>query len=156
MNDRHGEDLPKNPIEAQGMLIKAIYEKFGGSALPIIRESCRLQGKSLGLKIKTKLPDTKLSSVAKAFSKSYVPKDINIVKISDEVFQIQGKICPFGLENTSRELCEAVMEIDAEYFRTAVSKNIELKIIKTVAAGDGYCDTVYKFKKKPMHFDNPK
>lgn len=151
MNDRmkatQGEYLPKNPIEAQGMLIKAIYEKFGESALPIIREICRLQGKSLGLKIKTKLTDSKLSTVAKAFSKSYDPKDINIVKISDEVFQIQGIKCPFGLENTSRELCEAVMEIDSEYFRTAVSENIELEIIKTVATGDGYCDTIYKFKK---------
>lgn len=148
MNDTQGEYLPKNPIEAQGLLIKAIYKKFGRSALRVIRESCSLQGKSLGLKIKSKLPDTKLSSVAKAFSKSYDPKDIKIIQISDEVFQIQGKKCPFGLENTSRELCEAVMEIDAEYFRTAVSENIELEIIKTVASGDDYCDTIYKFKKR--------
>ena len=155
MNEKQAKNLPRNPIEAQGMLIKAIYEKFGRSALPIIRESCKLQGKSLGLKIKSKLPDTKLSSVAKAFSKSYDPKDINIIKISDEVFQIQGTKCPFSLENTSRELCEAVMEIDAEYFRTAVSERIELEIIKTVAAGDNYCDTIYKFKKKGKYFDNP-
>ena len=137
MKESQERVLPKNPIDAQGMLIKAVYEKFGKSALPIIRENCKLQGKSLGLKIKSKLPDRTLSSVAKAFSKSYDPNDINIVKISDEVFQIQGTKCPFGLENTSRELCEAVMEIDAEYFRTAVSENIELEIIKTVAAGDG-------------------
>ena len=142
------EELPKNPIEAQGILIKAIYEKFGSEALFIIREACKKQGRALGLKIRKKLQDNKLSTVAKAFSKSYDPNDINVIQISDEVFQIQGNKCPFGLENTSRELCEAVMEIDAEYFRTAVDENIELKILKTVAEGDGYCDTLYKLKQK--------
>ncbi len=140
--------LPKNPIEAQGMLIKAFYEKFGKDALSIIKDVCKKQGRSLGLKIKNKLQNNKLSTVATAFSKSYNPNDIKIVELSDEKFQIQGNRCPFGLENTSRELCEAVMEIDAEYFRTAVNENIQLKIIKTVAAGDEYCDTIYNFKNK--------
>jgi predicted hydrocarbon binding protein len=142
------EGLPKNPIEAQGMLIKAMYEKFGIEALSIIREACKKQGRALGLKVRKKLPNNELSTVAKAFSKSYDPEDINIIQISNEVFQIQGNNCPFGLENTSRELCEAVMEIDAEYFRTAVDNSIELKILKTVAEGDIYCDTIYKLKQK--------
>jgi hypothetical protein len=141
------DELPKNAIEAQGMLIKAFYEKFGKEALPIIKEICKKQGRSLGLKIKKKLPDDRLSTVATAFSKSYNPDDINIRELSDSIFQIQGTKCPFGLENTSRELCEAVMEIDAEYFRTAVSKDIKLEIIKTVAAGDNYCDTIYNLEK---------
>ncbi len=146
MEELNEEDLPKNPIEAQGMLIKAIYKKFGKESLPIIKEICKRQGRALGLKIKKKVSDNKLSTVANAFSKSYNPNDINVVSVSDEKFQIQGTKCPFGLENTSRELCEAVMEIDHEYFRTAVDKNIELKIIKTVAAGDSHCDTIYELK----------
>ncbi|MBD3213629.1 MAG: hypothetical protein GF311_13555 [Candidatus Lokiarchaeota archaeon] len=140
------EELPKNPIEAQGMLIKAFYERFGQEALPIIKEICGKQGKALGLKIRKKVPDNRLSTVAEAFSKSYDPKDVKVVELSDEKFRIQGTKCPFGLENTSRELCEAVMEIDHEYFKTAVSENIKLKIEKTVAAGDGHCDTTYKVK----------
>jgi len=139
------EDLPKNPIEAQGLLIKAFYEKFGKEALPLIAEVCKKQGHALGLKIKQKVSDNRLSTVANAFSKSYNPDDINVVEVSDTKFQIQGSKCPFGLENTSKELCEAVMEIDAEYFRTAVSKDLKLKVIKTVAAGDKYCDTIYSF-----------
>lgn len=142
------EDLPKNPIEAQGMLFKAFYLKFGKEVLSIIKDVCRKQGRSLGLKIKNKLTDNKLSTVAMAFSKSYNPNDIKVIDLSDERFQIQGSRCPFGLENTSRELCEAVMEIDAEYFRTAVNEDIQLKIIKTVADGDEYCDTIYDFKNK--------
>ncbi|MFX1289137.1 MAG: hypothetical protein ACFFFY_11340 [Promethearchaeota archaeon] len=148
MKENEPEKLPKNPIEAQGMLIKAMYEGFGTNTLSIIKDICRKQGRALGLKLSKKLSNNKLSTVAKAFSKSYDPKDIKVIKISDEEFQIQGYKCPFGLENTSRELCEAVMEIDAEYFRTAVSENIELRIIKTVAEGDNYCDTIYELKRK--------
>ena len=145
MKENKIDDLPKNPIEAQGLLIKAFYEKFGKEALPLIAEVCKKQGHALGLKIKQKVTDNRLSTVANAFSKSYNPDDINVVEISDIKFQIQGTKCPFGLENTSRELCEAVMEIDAEYFRTAVSMDLKLKVIKTVAAGDKYCDTIYSF-----------
>jgi hypothetical protein len=146
MTQKRRDNLPKSAIEAQGMLIKAFYNKFGKEALPIIAEVCKKQGRALGLKIKQKVPDNRLSTVANTFAKSYNPEDINVVEISDTKFQIQGTKCPFGLENTSRELCEAVMEIDAEYFRTAVSEDIKLKIINTVAAGDKCCDTIYKCK----------
>jgi len=146
MKNINKEGLPNNAIEAQGMLIKAFYKKFGKEALPIIKEICKKQGRALGLKVRNKLPDHRLSTVATAFSKSYNPDDINVVELSDSLFQIQGTRCPFGLENTSRELCETVMEIDAEYFRTAVNESIELSIKNTVAAGDKYCDTIYNLK----------
>lgn len=145
MKQKQSDELPKNAIEAQGMLIKAFYNKFGKDALPVIAEICKKQGRALGLKIRKKVPDNRLSTVAKAFSKSYNPDDINVVAVSDTKFQIQGNKCPFGLENTSRELCEAVMEIDIEYFRTAVNDDIKLEIINTVAAGDKNCDTIYYF-----------
>ncbi len=147
MEQNNDDKLPVNPIEAQGLLIKAVYKKFGGEVLSIIKNVCRKQGQSLGLKVKKKLPKNNLTSVAKAFSKSFDQNFVKIISISDERFQIQGTKCPFGLENTSRELCEAVMAIDHEYFREAVSDKIELKILKTVAEGDPYCDTVYEIKK---------
>ncbi len=146
MKQKNNENLPKNPIEAQGMLMKAFYEKFGKEALPIIKEICGKQGRALGLKIKNKLSNNKLSTVAKAFSQSYDPNNVKVMFLSDEKFRIQGTKCPFGLENTSRELCEAAMEIDYEYFRTAVSDKIKLTIYRSVADGDARCDTTYKLK----------
>ena len=143
MAQNNTQKLPANPIEAQGMLIKAIYRNFGGESLPIIREVLKAQGQALGLKIKRKLGDTKLSVVAKAFAKSFDPAEVHVVSVSDEKFHIQGTKCPFGLENTSRELCEAVMEIDKEYFFTATDGKTKLEILKTVAAGDPLCDTIY-------------
>ena len=38
MNDNNIKDLPNNPVEAQGMLIKACYKKFGKEVLPIIKD----------------------------------------------------------------------------------------------------------------------
>lgn len=146
MSDENNKRLPKNPIEAQGLLIKAIYERFGKESLQIIQDVCAKQGCSLGMKIKGKLPDNRLSTVAAAFTKSFDPDFVNVISVSDKKFHVQGTMCPFGLENTSRELCEAVMSIDREYFRTAVSKGISLKIVKTLAAGDACCDTVYELQ----------
>jgi len=142
------EVLPNNAIEAQGLLIKEVYKRFGKVALPIISKVLRQQGRAIGLKVKNKLKDHSLSSVAETFISSWDPIMIEAVEISDNKFHIKGFGCPFGLENTSRELCEAVMEIDFEYFRTAVSDKIELSIEKSVAAGDDCCDTVYILKEK--------
>ena len=146
MVQKNSEKLPSNPIEAQGLLIKEFYKKFGKEALPVIENVCGKQGLALGLKIMKKLPDNKLTTVARAFSKSFDPNFVKIISLSDDCFHIQGTMCPFWLENTSRALCEAVMAIDLEYFRKAVSDKIELKIIKTVAAGDIHCDTIYTLK----------
>jgi predicted hydrocarbon binding protein len=146
MSKNNDEKLPNNPIEAQGLLIKSFYNKFKKESLPIIEDACRKQGRALGLKIAKKLSNSKLTTVAEAFAKSFDPTSIKIISISDEKFQIQGTRCPFGLENTSRELCEATMAIDHEYFRTAVNEKVKLKILKTLAAGDRYCDTVYEYK----------
>ena len=146
MVQKNSEKLPNNPMEAQGLLMKEFYKKFGKEALHVIENVCGKQGRALGLKIMKKVSDNKLKTVATAFSKSFDPNFVKIISISDECFHIQGTMCPFGLENTSRALCEAVMAIDYEYFREAVSDKIELKILKTVAAGDIHCDTVYTLK----------
>jgi len=143
MEAKKSEDLPNNPIEAQGLLIKAFYKKFGKKVLPIIRDVLRLQGCALGLKIKQKLPDNELSTIAMAFAKTFDPAFVKVITLTDEKFHIQGTKCPFGLENTTRELCEAVMEIDREYFSTASDGKTQLVILQTVAAGDPVCDTIY-------------
>jgi len=146
MTEKTTDPLPKNATEAQGLLIKAFYEKCGDEILPAIDNILGRQGCALGLKAKSKLPDCHLSTVAKAFTKNFDPTTINVVSISDEKFHIQGTVCPFGLENTSRQLCEAVMAIDREYFIAAADGKTTLEIIQTRAAGDPICDTLYTTK----------
>ena len=142
------EKLPRNPIEAQGMLIKDFYKKFGEEALPIIRENMRKQGRALGLKAHKKLGTRSLKKVAPFFTKSWDPSKVKIIELTDRKFRIRGFGCPFGLENTSKDLCEAVMAIDHEYFKTAVNDKIRLKIISTVAADEDCCETIYELEEK--------
>jgi hypothetical protein len=148
MSGKTNDLLPKNATEAQGLLIKAFHEKCGDEILPVIDDILGRQGRALGLKVKSKLSDGRLSMVAAAFSKNFDPTTINVVSLSDEKFHIQGTICPFGLENTSRQLCEAVMAIDREYFLAATDGKTTLDILKTRAAGDPICDTVYSINTK--------
>jgi hypothetical protein len=146
MSGKTNDSLPKNATEAQGLIIKAFYEKCGNEILPVIDNILGRQGRALGLKVKGKLTDCNLSTVAKAFTKNFDPATINVVSISDDKFHIQGTICPFGLEDTSRQLCEAVMAIDREYFFAATDGKTTLEIIKTRADGDPICDTLYTVK----------
>jgi hypothetical protein len=143
MSEKITEALPGNATEAQGLLIKAFHEKCGSDALPSINDILGRQGRALGLKAGSKLADKRLSTVAAAFAKNFDPATVNVVFLSDEKFQIQGTKCPFGLEDTSRELCEAVMAIDREYFAAATDGRTTLTILQTRAAGDPVCDTVY-------------
>lgn len=146
MSGKTNDPLPRNATEAQGLIIKAFYGKCGNEILPVIDNILGRQGRALGLKVKGKLTDCNLSTVARAFAKNFDPATINVVSISDDKFHIQGTICPFGLENTSRQLCEAVMAIDREYFFAATDGKTTLEIIKTRADGDPICDTLYTIK----------
>ncbi len=146
MSGKTSDPLPRNATEAQGLLIKAFYEKYGDDILPVINDILGRQGRALGLKIRSKLPDDRLPTVAGAFTKNFDPSTVSVVARTDETFSIQGTVCPFGLENTSRKLCEAVMAIDREYFFAATDGRTTLEIRKTRAAGDPICDTVYTVK----------
>ncbi|MDQ5986050.1 MAG: hypothetical protein CSYNP_01768 [Syntrophus sp. SKADARSKE-3] len=146
MSEKPVGPLPKNAMEAQGLLIKAFHEHCGDSALPAIKDILGRQGCALGLRAGKKLPDNRLSTVAEAFFKNFDPSIVHVVSISDEKFHIQGSKCPFGLENTSRILCEAVMAIDREYFLAATDGKASMEILQTRAAGDQVCEMVCTIK----------
>jgi predicted hydrocarbon binding protein len=146
MSEKTIDDLPKNATEAQGLLIKAFYEKCGDEILPVIDDILGRQGKTLGLKLRSKLPDCRLSTVAAAFMKNFDPKTVEVVSVSDEKFHIRGTKCPFGLEDTSRPLCEAVMAIDRELFSVATDGKTKMEITHTRAAGDPVCNTIFTAK----------
>lgn len=150
MSEKSKEQLPRNATEAQGMLIKAFYEKYGDEILPIVDRIMGLQGRALGLRLKTKLPDNGLSAIGGAFMKNFDPTSVTVPHLSDKEFHIIGNSCPFGLENAGRKLCEAVMAIDREYFLAATDGKTKLEILKTRAEGEDVCDTVYTIEEKAM------
>ncbi len=148
MQDGNNDRLPKDGVEAQGMLIKAFYEKYGDDILPIVDRILGLQGRALGLRVKSKLPDNRLSTVANVFMKNFDPATSKALSITDSEIKLWGCKCPFGLENTSRKLCEAVMAIDREYFYVATDGKTSLKILKTMAEGANECETVYTLQQE--------
>jgi predicted ArsR family transcriptional regulator len=146
MSKKNIDNLPKNATEAQGLLIRAFYDKCGDEILPVIDDILGRQGRALGLRAKSKLPDSCLSTVAVHFIKNFDPKTVEVISVSDEKFHILGTKCPFGLENTSRRLCEAVMAIDRELFSAATEGKTKMEITKTRAAGDPVCNTIFTAK----------
>ena len=56
--------------------------------------------------------------------------------------------CPYGLEGTSRELCEAMMA-QAYKFIEALGPKLTMETRKTVAVGDPECEIAVKPKDKP-------
>ena len=66
-----------------------------------------------------------------------------IVGSSDSSFHFHQSHCALGLEGTSRELCEAMMTVDKSRVSRFLGKEVEMKILKTGAAGDEKCDVVF-------------
>ncbi len=136
------DKLPQNAIQAQGMLVKAFYERYGDEVLPTVDRVMGLQGHALGLKVKRKLIDSNLSTLGAAFAENFDPATITVITLTDHKFHMRGNKCPFGLEDTSRQLCEAVMAIDREYFLAASDGKARLEIVKTKAGGDRICEII--------------
>ena len=142
------EDLPRTPLEAQRLLIKALYTKFGKEALPVIQEVMGKQGKALGLEARKKLEDHSLEEVAKAFGEFYKSELLKLKTLSKNKILIRCEKCPYELEDTSLELCYAVMELDREFYSAALGEKVEVVIVDSSATGDPYCVTTYETKRE--------
>ena len=74
-------------------------------------------------------------------------RTMEITELSDDVMRLKSSPCPFGLEGTSRELCEA---IDKRMWEVVVStlagQEADVNVLKSVAAGDEHCEVVCKLK----------
>jgi len=77
---------------------------------------------------------------------------VKIFGVDSEVEAKEDKVvvrvskCPYGLEGTSRELCEALMNFDLKAIET-LGPSVTMEIVKTVAVGDPQCELSIKPKK---------
>jgi hypothetical protein len=71
---------------------------------------------------------------------------MEMVELSDDNMHFKMSKCPVGLEGTSRELCEAAMAVDEKRYSTFFGQGIEMKILRTVAAGDRQCEVIFAKK----------
>ena len=69
---------------------------------------------------------------------------MDIIELTDTIFHIKGYRCNLGLKDTYRELCVAMMAMDRGIFEGATGEKIDLKILRSLAAGDSCCEIVFQ------------
>ena len=131
-----------------GALSKAFYEKYGKEALPIITEVASRGGVEYGKIMQQTMPAKGMKAVGESFKMmdSMMGMGTEIVELSDDTFHFKVSQCPLGIEGTSKELCEAMMTMDKKMMSTFLGQEVEMKILKSVAAGDEKCEVVYSTK----------
>ncbi len=127
----------------QGKLCVALYEKAGDEGLRVIEEIYGEYGYKVGLGLKEKWKPEDLFEASKQFEKMTNEADLpSKVEVKGNEAHWTAYRCPFSLQNTYRQVCEAAMAMDREIFRALLGLEkgqIEIRIQKSVAAGDDFC-----------------
>ena len=131
-----------------GDLSKALYKKNGKEALPIITEVASKTGLERAKVMQGIMPVKDMKDVIELFRMmdSIMGMGMEIIESSDEVFHFKMPKCIGGLEGTSKELCEAVMTSDKNTVSNLLGQAVEMKILKSVAAGDKNCEVIFSKK----------
>jgi hypothetical protein len=131
-----------------GGLSKAFYEKYGREAIPIITEVARQGGVEYGKLMQQMAPAKSMEAAGESFKMmdAMMGMGMEITELSDNAIHFKVSQCPLGIQGTSKELCEALMTNDKVMMSTWLGKEVEMKIPKSVAAGDENCEVVYSIK----------
>lgn len=139
---KRSPEMVKHYLETQGALIKAFYERYGKEALQTLSEVMSEAGVESG---KIALKELRIKGM-NVVSELAHAKGLEIIALSDDMIHFKNLQCPYGLKGTTRELCEAIMAYDRKMVSTIFKQEAEMKIPKTIAAGDQYCEVIYTKK----------
>ena len=131
-----------------GALGKAFYKRYGEEALPTIIEVMNQGGVEQGKLMQQMAPARSMKAAGESFKMmdSLFEMGTEIVELSDDTLHFKVSHCPLGIEGTSKELCEALMTTDKKMMSTLLGKEVEMKILKSVAVGDKQCEAIYSVK----------
>jgi len=123
---------------AIGALSIAFHRKYGDEALPII-EGVLESHVPYDMPQVREMKGKGMKGLAELFSKY-----VEIKAATDEVVHfVTGGACQFGLYDTHKRLCEAMMIFDRKIVETIVGQKLDMEIIKTVASGDKFCEVKF-------------
>jgi len=131
-------------MAGSGAFAKAFYQKYGKEALPIIAGVMRQGGAEWGKLAQQMAP----SKGMKAYGESLqmlgliMGMGLEVVELSDDKIHFKLSKCPLGIEGTSRELCEAMMNLDKSLMSAFLGQEGKVKVLKSVAAGDKICEVI--------------
>ena len=140
--------MMKNTYVMLGNLSKAFYEKNGKEALPIISEIAGKGGAEQARIISKMMPVRGMNDVGELLEMmdTTMEMGMKVIEISDDRIHFKNPRCILGLEGTSRELCEAMMNQDKKMMSTLLGKELGAKIVQSVAGGDKECEVVLSIK----------
>lgn len=133
---------------AIGALGKAFYKKYGKEAIPIITEVASRGGEESGKRMQEMAPVKDMKAVGEQFKMmaSMMGIDMDILELSDKAIHFKVSHCALGIEGTSKELCEAIMTSDKKRIGSFLGQDVDMKILKSVAAGDKECEIIFSKK----------
>lgn len=134
--------------DALALLSRMVYRKYGDEVLPLIGEVCRKLGRAIGNQMRKNLDSFDLKSVGSAFLEDARRRKspVTLLELTEKRIRVKGERCGLGLAGTGRPICEAMMNMDIGLFEAATGGEIDLSILKTVAAGDECCDVVFALR----------
>ncbi len=136
-----------NMQTAAGKLCVALYEELGDVVLPAMARVYGQYGYEIGRGLAERWKPRDLAEAARAFIALCNDQGLpSSVVMKGDVGHWTGHKCPFGLENTRREVCDALMAMDRELFRGLLDLSpgrLALTIEKTLAAGDDCCQGIF-------------
>lgn len=142
-----GEKKRMNMQSLHGKLCVSFYEQFGEAGLPTITETYGEFGYELGCGLKKKWNPESFEAAGTAFMKMCNDAGLPAtIRFEGNTAHWEGSKCPFGLENTHRTVCEAMMAMDLEMLRALIGTEkgkLLMYIEKTLAAGDPVCKGTY-------------
>ncbi|MDI6776244.1 MAG: hypothetical protein QMD03_03230 [Syntrophales bacterium] len=134
--------------DALALLSRMVYKKYGDEVLPLIGEVCCKLGRAIGNQMRKNLGSFDLKSVGNAFWESARRRKspVTLLELTEKRIRVKSERCALGLAGAGRPICEAMMNMDIGIFEAATGEEIDLSILKTVAAGDECCDVIFTLK----------
>ena len=131
-----------------GDLGKAFYEKNGKEAIPTITEIAGKSGVREAEVMQKMMPVKDMKDVGELFKMMELMMEMGmeIMELSDDVIHFKVPKCLIGIEGTSKELCEAMMNTDTQMVSTLLGQEIETNILKSIAVGDKECEVIFSKK----------
>jgi predicted hydrocarbon binding protein len=131
-----------------GDLCSAFYKKYGKDALPTISAVSAKYGAPNAKLVQKMMPIKNMKDIAEMYKMMFtmIGEKMEIVKVSDDTLHFKVSTCPMCIQGTSQELCEAMMTTDKKMVATLLDQQINIKVPKSVAAGDKYCEVIFSKK----------
>jgi predicted hydrocarbon binding protein len=133
---------------ALGAMGRAFYEKCGDEALPIIAEGARKSGAGQAEIMQKMMPVKSMKDIGEMLKMmgAMMGMEMEIVELTDDTLHFKGPKCLLGIDGTSKGLCEAMMNSDKSMMSTLLGREVEMNVLKSVAAGDKECEVIFSAK----------